>query len=226
MTWLIAAVLLADPQMAAVQAAPNVCEVVAAEVQTGSLLLSRGDCLAVRVYTKSSYTHVGAVVLRDGKPYVYDSMNGKGVRCLPLADYLEHQTPCELHLFHPCKAFSPQRVEKFEWYLESQRGRPYAFKHHVTGQRANGIHCSEYVTDALIACDVVRADQPARVSPASLVAGITRHDLYKTGSRFELAIAEPVSDRTQQSWCSRTWEDTKRCTSKCFSKLTALFCCK
>ncbi len=37
-------------------------------VQTGTLLFSKGDCLAVRIYTQSAYTHVAMIVMRNGEP--------------------------------------------------------------------------------------------------------------------------------------------------------------
>ena len=37
------------------------------QLQTGTLIFSQGDCLAVRVYSASSYTHVAAVVVSVAK---------------------------------------------------------------------------------------------------------------------------------------------------------------
>ena len=76
-------------------------------VQTGTLLFSKGDCLAVRIYTQSSYTHVAMIVMRNGEPLVYDSMNGIGARCLTLKNYLNTQRPATIHVFQPKTAFNP-----------------------------------------------------------------------------------------------------------------------
>ena len=35
---------------------------VRAEVQTGTLLVTEGDCLAIRIYTQSPYTHVATIL--------------------------------------------------------------------------------------------------------------------------------------------------------------------
>src|SRR5690606_25692047 len=63
------------------------------ELQTGTLLFSEGDCLAIRVYTASPYTHVALVCVEEGEPFVYDSMNGVGVRRLSLAEYFVRESP-------------------------------------------------------------------------------------------------------------------------------------
>ena len=226
MSWIAAVVLLAGfsgtdhfngSEEAVRQLAPRMV--------TGTLILSRGDCLAVRVYTKSRYTHVAAVVVRKGAPLVYDSMNGAGVRCLSLQDYLNSQKPTEIHLFQPREPFSNEQRAAFENYLESQLGRHYAVSHHLTGDRATGIHCSEYVTDALIVCELVQAKQPARVSPASLVEGITTGNLYSAGETFRLRD-DPQPLTADASWCSRSWTCTRQCTSNCYVQLRRWFCCK
>jgi len=80
----------------------------ASRVQTGTLLFSKGDCLAVRIYTQSAYTHVAMIVMRNGEPLVYDSMNGTGVRCLTLKNYLNTQRPATIHLFQPKQPSIPQ----------------------------------------------------------------------------------------------------------------------
>src|SRR5207253_4033401 len=104
-------------------------------------------------------------------------------------------------------------------------GRPYAIAHHLTGERAAGLHCSEYATDALIACGTLRAKEPSRVSPASLVEGILKGDLYEQADSLQLA-SEPASPAASDWWCVRLWFDTQQCTSLCYRKLRAWFCCK
>jgi hypothetical protein len=81
--------------------AENLIEELKQGLQTGSLIFSQGDCLAVKVFSKSSYTHVAGVVAKDGEFVVYDSMNGIGVRKTPLVEYLRQQTPSLIHVVHP-----------------------------------------------------------------------------------------------------------------------------
>ena len=197
----------------------------AKNVQTGTLLVSKGDCLAIKAFTQSPYTHVAAVVIRHGQPFVYDSANGFGVRCQTLENYLRSQSPDEIYLFHPKKPFSKSRARRFEQYLDSQLGKPYAIKHHLTGERAAGVHCAEFVTDSLEACNLVRAKQPARVSPASLVAGIQKANLYKPAKTIRLTKPSAPA-RDSDSWCYRLWLDTKQCTGNCCFKLKRWILCR
>ena len=195
------------------------------EVQTGTLLFSKGDCLAIRVYTKSPYTHVAAVVVQDGTPYVYDSQNGVGVRRLALDEYLRLQRPERLHVDHPRASFSPEQAECFVAHLDEQLGRPYDVMHHLTGKRADGLHCSEYITDALMACQIIRANRPSRVSPASLREGIVNSSLYTEGRALEIQM--PVAEIPEgDNWCEQLWIDTKVCTTRCCAKMQSWFLCR
>lgn len=194
-------------------------------MQTGTLLVTEGDCLAVRIYTKSRFTHVAAVVVRNGSPLVYDAANGTGVRCQTLAGYLKTQSPNEIHILQPRKPLSERHCEKFEKYLDSQLGRSYSVRHHLTGERSDGVHCSEYVTNALISCGMLKAARPSRVSPASLVVGVTRHKLHlpiqSVRIEREIIVEEPAD-----SWYGRLWQDTRRCTSDCCRQTMAWVLCR
>lgn len=195
------------------------------ELQTGTLIVNEGDCLAVKVFTGSPYTHVGSVVVRHGQPFVYDSMNGAGVRCQTLENYLKAMSPDEIHLFQPTEPFTTEQAEQFEAYLDSQLGRPYGIKHHLTGKRAEGVHCAEYTVDALQACGLMHAKNPPRVSPASLVKGVQKAGIYRESAVIELKtpIPPPPADI---GWCARLWLDTKNCTSHCCAQLRGWFLCR
>jgi hypothetical protein len=130
-----------------------------------------------------------------------------------------------LHFFHPRQPLSEKSARRFTEHLECQLGRPYSIHHHLTGERAAGLHCSEYVTDALIAAEKVRARRPARVSPASLVEGILQADLYRQADSLQI-LPESPTPPASQGWCARLWWDTKLCTSACCSKLRGWFFCK
>ncbi|MGE5195273.1 MAG: hypothetical protein ACM3U2_22500 [Deltaproteobacteria bacterium] len=227
MSWILVAAILAGPSVPAVaQLTPRQAFTqFAGELQTGSLIISQGDCLAVKIYSASAYTHVAAVVVHDGEASVYDATGGAGVRKQSLRDYFVCQGNHTLHFFHPCRPFSEKRAQCFEQHLESQLGRPYAILHHLTGERAAGLHCSEYVTDALIAAGTVRARQPSRVSPATLVEGILKADLYR-----QEGTVQPVPDSPERpasgGWCARLWFDTRQCTRACCGKLRGWFFCK
>ena len=198
---------------------------IAEECQTGSLIFSRGDCLAVKAYTGSGYTHVATVVEEHGDIYVYDSMNGVGVRRLSLVEYLETQSPDHVVLFHPVRTFEQHESESFESALAAELGRPYSVSHHLTGRRCEGLHCSEYVTDALISIDWIHADNPVRVSPASLMEGIVLHDVYVEGSTF--LLPRPIAPIPEpDSWCGQLWQDTKQCTLNSCRQLSRWILCR
>jgi len=223
---LMAAVLTADPQ--AVETYTSVGQAtaeLAGDMRTGSLIFSKGECLAVKIYTLSSYTHVATVVVEEGEVYVYDSSNGNGVRRHLLAGYLESQGDEVLHIAHPAARFTSAQARVFTEHLEAQLGRPYAIKHYVTGGRSEGLHCSEYVTDALITCNIMTARQPSRVSPASLSKGIIQAGLYTDANA--ISLIEPAREEEQGgNWCRRLWVDTKNCTAGCYKTMRGWVVCR
>lgn len=195
-----------DGRVAVPQAA--VVEQLTPAVQTGTLLFSQGDCLAVKVFSASHFTHVGVVALTPAGPFVYDSMNGPGVRKTPLAEYVALQTPCDLLAVHPSRPLSEAEANRLGRALEQQLGRPYAIRHHLTGSKCEGTHCSEYATESLIAAGLLTANNPARVSPGSLLQGVTAAGLYMEGDEFTLALA-PVPEPADETWCQWSWRCTK-----------------
>ncbi|MAT15344.1 MAG: hypothetical protein CMJ46_08755 [Planctomyces sp.] len=194
------------------------------DLQTGSLIFTKGDCLAVRMFTRSPYTHVAAVVKEKGGLYIYDSMNPMGVRRLSLTKYLSTQQPDELHLLHPRVAWTQPQQEAFVAALESRMGTPYSVKHHLTGRRSDGIHCAEYVIDALAECDVMRAKNPPRVSPASLLQGGVESDRYQPVRSFAIHPPE-VPTEVADGWCEQMWIDTCDCTSNCWTRFRKMVFC-
>lgn len=201
-------------------------EAVRAELETGSLLFSNGDCLPIKMFSAGPYTHVGAVVVREDGPWVYDAQNNTGVRKLTLEQYFSAQNPDEVHVYHPVRPFSAEEAGAFECYLESRLGVPYAVGHHLTGNRSDdGIHCAEYMTDALMAVNRIHAESPPRVSPTSLARGIRQDDVYSAGSRFQL-LPEVRPAPVPDTWCARMWSETKSCMARSCSQLSAWFLCR
>ncbi|TWT57768.1 hypothetical protein KOR42_11340 [Thalassoglobus neptunius] len=193
--------------------------------ENGSLLFSQGDCLAVRCYTNSPYTHVGIVIEEGDQKIAYDSMNGVGVRKMSLEDYLTTQAPDTVHAFHPIRKLNRSEVSELREHLESQLGRPYSVKHHITGKRNAGLHCSEYVTDALVSIDWLKVSNPPRVSPASLAEGIEHNSIYLVGPVYEVpAEIQPIPE--PDGFCERMWVDMKLCTLQCCSKLSGWILCR
>lgn len=223
---LIAATLAASPNKVELYRSPAAAsQSLGPQMQTGTLLFNRGDCLAIKVYTASPYTHVGAVVVEDGRPMVYDSMNRVGVRRQSLKQYLRGERPDVIHVFQPRRPFSEKRAEVFQQALDEQLGRPYAIEHYLTGRRGRGLHCSEYVIDSLEASRLMHADRPAKVSPASLVKGITRADLYSPGRKIQIEYPRTPVPKGD-NWCEQLWIDTKVCSSRCCTQLQRWFLCR
>jgi hypothetical protein len=204
---------------------PSAVRQIASQCQTGTLLFSAGDCLAVRAYTGSRYTHVATVVVSGEETWIYDSMNGAGVRKLLLEDYLEIQAPDEVTLFHPGRPFTAEEAHSYHTALERELGRPYSVKHFVTGKRCEGLHCAEYVTDALIEIDWLRAEHPAHVSPASLLEGVSRKGAYCPGGRVNVPLPlEPIPE--PDGWCARAWQNTVLCVDGGCVQLSRWFLCR
>ena len=205
----------------------TVLQELGADCRTGSLIFSQGDCLAVKVFSQSRFTHCAAVVIEDGQPIVYDAMNGSGVRRQELADYLRSQTPGDLQIVHPAKPLTNEQSRDFLQHLQSQLGRAYGIKHHLTGQRAPGIHCAEYCTDALLAARCVTTANPPRVSPGSLFEGLMEHQLYTDGGAYVLRQKSAGTPPTaSETWCQWAWRGTRDCTTGCCRQMSRWFLCR
>lgn len=215
----------AEPSVAACATLDKMAVQLAEDVRTGTLLFSQGDCLAIKVFSNSDYTHVATVIVEDGEPYVYESTNGAGVRKLPLAKYVSVSAPDQLHVMQPSFEFNRKLRQPFVSHLREEIGRPYAVKHHLTGKRCEGLHCAEYVTDALMASDIIRARNPPKVSPASLLEGIEQADLYHCSLVLNLEPPAPVRE-TGDGWCERMWLGTKYCTLDCYAAFKRKVLCR
>ncbi|MDC0274404.1 MAG: YiiX/YebB-like N1pC/P60 family cysteine hydrolase [Planctomycetaceae bacterium] len=226
---LLATVVLAgSPVEPVVELCPThqvMAQQLADEVQTGTLLFSQGDCLAVKVFSRSEYTHVATVVVEDKQPMVYESTNGVGVRKLSLEKYIAVNAPDELHVYQPKFDFNKNLQQPFVSHLKQELGRPYSVKHHLTGKRCEGLHCAEYVTDALMASDIMRAENPPKVSPGSLRDGIAQANRYHETHVLNLEKPEPVRAEGD-GWCESLWLDTKYCTQDCYSSFKRTFLCR
>jgi hypothetical protein len=221
----LVAALVAAPKSVVCSSSTAAAERIALSAQTGTLIFSRGDCLAVRAVTRSSYTHVAAVVVEDGKCYVYDSMNGIGVRRLTLAAYCRSESASTLCVYHPRSRFTQTRAECFTEHLKSEMGREYDVVHHVTGKRSDGVHCAEYVTDALCACRLLRAERPPKVTPASLRNGVIESKLYTAALTVDVRKPRPKPPE-DAGCCEKFWFDTKQCTVRFFSQVKGWCGCK
>jgi len=205
--------------------AKSPAEQIAAQCQTGSMLFSRGDCLAVKVCTGSQFTHVATLVKMDEICWVYDSMNGTGVRKLLLKEYLSRQAPDELLVYHPHRAFTENETKSFKSALNQELGRNYDAIHFMTGNQADGIHCAEYMTRTLISIDWLHANNPARVSPGSLLEGIQESGAYTLGGRILLSSpVEPIPE--VDGWHEALWQNTRLCCQSSCRQMSRWLLCR
>jgi len=220
--WLLALVMGATP----LEANGAVLAELRSHVRTGTLLFSQGDCVAIKVFSGSRYTHVGAVVVEDGQISVYDSMNGPGVRKQSLEDYVSFLVPSDVEVLQPARPMTREESAAFTGHLNSQLGRPYRIKHYTTGRRSDGLHCAEYITDALIAANWFTAREPARVSPGSLWQGVRQSGRYVAGGRFGLVDPVEPAIARDENWCQRSWRETQECCSACCRQMSRWFLCR
>lgn len=228
MAMLLALTALAPVQAGGVRTFDSLGEAareLASEVHTGTLIASEGDCVAVKVFSDSKYTHVAAAVVEDKAVYVYESTSGAGVRKQRLKTYLRSQNGAKIHLLHPRKPFTTRQRTRYVDHLESQLGRSYSVKHHLTGERAEGIHCAEYVIDALVATRLMKVNRAPRVSPGSLVKGVVRAGRYDGPQAVQLREPPPAPPRGD-NWCDQLWIDTKVCTANCCRRLKGWILCR
>ena len=213
---------LALPSAATEAAFPEITS----EVQSGTLIFSQGDCLAVQVFSCSPYTHVGMVMIEQGHPVVYDAMNGPGVRKTPLADYLRFLVPSDVEVVQPSQAWDASHQAALLYHLESQLGRPYRIRHFSTGERCEGVHCAEYITDALIAAGKLKAQRPPRVSPGSLRQGVLESGVYRMGRHYAFTPAPVVEPSLNETWCDRCCRQTAECWTAMCQQLSRSVLCR
>jgi hypothetical protein len=81
------------------------------------------------------------------------------------------------------------------------------------------------VTEALYKCGLIKVKNPAKVSPASLVKGITINNVYLQTKTVH--IIAPIREPTLSStWYEQAWRCTKTCTATCMSKFRRCVLCQ
>lgn len=222
---ILTAVLAGGPDTMTTDDADYAARTVERYATSGTLLFSKGDCLAVKTWTRSPFTHVAAVVEEDGTLYVYDAANGPGVRRQELDDYVTGARPDRLCVVNPARRFTPRCRTTFQTRLTKDLGRRYSVTHYLTGRRSPGVHCAEYVTTALMACELMTAASPQKVSPASLYDGVVDSGVYE--EVLDLHVGEPEPDREMgDDWCEQCWIDTKTCVAGWGRGLSRTFLCR
>jgi hypothetical protein len=99
--------------------------------------------LAVQRATKSPYSHMGIIFLRDGQPYVLEA--SAAVRFTPLAKWIQHGRDGHFvlkRLKDVDARLTPDVVEKLRAAAQTFVGRPYDLTFEWSDDR---IYCSELV---------------------------------------------------------------------------------
>ena len=204
----------------------DVAESVAERLTAGTLLFSKGDCLYVTAFTGSEYTHVG-VVVEDaaGARSVVDSMKGHGVRRSTVAGYLASMQDAEVLIYQPQAVLDETQRQTLDRYTASELGRPYGVSHYLTGQPAEGVHCSEFASSSLRAAGLVRVNRPSDLSPGSLLRGVSRAGRWQLAATLQLSMPEAIKP-SDLSCCESFWWDTKKCCRDTGDWFSGLFLCR
>jgi cell wall-associated NlpC family hydrolase len=99
-----------------------------------------GQSLAIQRATHSPYSHVGLVLYRDGKPFVFEAI--ATVRYTPLADWTARGDGGRYVVRRLKQAPKPAELEQLRAAAKSYEGKPYDLYFEWSDAR---IYCSELV---------------------------------------------------------------------------------
>jgi hypothetical protein len=115
------------------------------KIQAGDLIFQTSEssqCEAVRIATKSKFSHCGIVYILDGKRFVFEAV--QPVKLTPLDEWIEHGKN-QSYLVKRLKdttALTPTTIEKMEIYSRNFLNRDYDA--HFSWSDAK-IYCSELI---------------------------------------------------------------------------------
>ncbi len=75
-----------------------------------------------------------------------------------------------------------------------------------------------------MACRLMHANRPSRVSPASLAVGVLRSELYVAAEAVDLV--EETEHPVGRNHCEQMWLDTKVCTIQFCTQMRRWFVCR
>lgn len=99
-----------------------------------------GQSEAIQRATHSPYSHVGVVLLRDGKPFVFEA--GATVRYTPLRTWAARGAAGEYVVRRMKRGLTPAEIAKMRGAAHRFEGRPYDLYFEWNDER---IYCSELV---------------------------------------------------------------------------------
>lgn len=134
----------------------------AADLQDGDLVFRRGrDAIAdaVMAYSEGArYSHVGAIVVRYGRPFVIHAIPGEGsdpggVVEEPFAVFGSPAAAADLGVYR-LRGLTKEQRASIVRYLESQRGKPFDLELRVSDDSEQ--YCTELVVAAMNAVGVLQ----------------------------------------------------------------------
>jgi len=122
---------------------------IAPAVKDGDIIFhtsQSSQSIAIQLATGSRYSHMGLIVHRDGKPFVFEAV--ATVRLTPLEQWIARGTGHHFvvkRLKNADAVFTPARLEKLRAAARRFAGRPYDL---TFGWSDDRIYCSELVWKA------------------------------------------------------------------------------
>ncbi|MEN2399890.1 YiiX family permuted papain-like enzyme [Flavobacterium sp. MC2016-06] len=119
---------------------------VLAKIQDGDLIFQTSEssqCEAVRIATKSKFSHCGIVFMKDGKQFVFEAV--QPVRMTPLEDWITHGRDHKYvvkRLKNAATVLNAQTLQKMKTYGNQFMGKEYDAYFEWTDNR---IYCSELI---------------------------------------------------------------------------------
>ncbi|MGE0755794.1 MAG: hypothetical protein AB7F89_07655 [Pirellulaceae bacterium] len=179
----------------------------AANIPDGSVIVLENSNPIVEAYTRSEVTHVGLVLQKDGREWVYEATPSV-VRRIPLASYYEElgehnrrrreSSRLRVRLYPPRTDYTDKELTDLKAFLDSQLGRRYSVKGYVRSRPGDGIHCAELVASALATTGRHELTRPYAINPAQLVSRLA------PTHRSPIVVALPEVE-PQGSLCQRSW---------------------
>lgn len=116
------------------------------ELQTGDIIFqdfSFGNSRAIKLITHSKYSHVGMIVMLDGKPFVYEAV--QPVQVTPFEEWISRNEKGEYEvkrLKNAAELFTPEKTEALKTEMNKYIGKDYDGRFEWSDKR---MYCSEVI---------------------------------------------------------------------------------